>query len=324
MGPQEKKKSSDYFVRRPYHEKRLGLGAYSFPDPGLGPVIKKKMADSGAPTVDEMAGKGGFSFDNCRRNVALERMGLKKPRATKTGTTLAGVVYKDGIVLGADTRSTDDTTAADTENTTGLISSRLELHRRATGRESRVVTAKTMLKQFLFRYQGHISAALVLGGVDITGPHLYMIYPHGSTDQLPYVTMGSGSLAAMAVFEADYKKDMTREEAIALVSRAIRGGIFNDLGSGSNVDICVIASPDAEESPSDAATTTKGGVTVDYLRNHQLFWERPYRRIMPAQLNRGTTAVLTSERKRIDLAKLGIVVENGNTLDGDADVADMD
>ena len=30
-----------------------------------------------------------------------------------------------------------------------------------------------------------------------------------STDKLPYVTMGSGSLAAMAVFEAGYKDDMT-------------------------------------------------------------------------------------------------------------------
>lgn len=40
------------------------------------------------------------------------------------------------------------------------------------------------------RYQGYIGAALVLGGVDITGPHLYSIYPHGSTDKLPYVTMG--------------------------------------------------------------------------------------------------------------------------------------
>ena len=40
------------------------------------------------------------------------------------------------------------------------------------------------------RYQGHISAALVLGGVDVTGPHLYSIHPHGSTDKLPYVTMG--------------------------------------------------------------------------------------------------------------------------------------
>lgn len=40
------------------------------------------------------------------------------------------------------------------------------------------------------RYQGYIGAALVLGGVDVTGPHLYSIHPHGSTDKLPYVTMG--------------------------------------------------------------------------------------------------------------------------------------
>lgn len=44
-----------------------------------------------------------------------------------------------------------------------------------------------------------MSAALVLGGVDVTGPHLYNIYPHGSSDKLPYLTMGSGSLAAMSV-----------------------------------------------------------------------------------------------------------------------------
>mgnify|MGYP002385971218 CR=1 FL=1 len=66
----------------------------------------------------------------------------------------------------------------------------------------------TMLKRMLFKYQGHVSAALVLGGVDIEGPHLYTIYPHGSTDKLPFVTMGSGSLAAMAVFEAEYKDNM--------------------------------------------------------------------------------------------------------------------
>ena len=60
-----------------------------------------------------------------------------------------------------------------------------------------------------FRYQGHIGAALVLGGFDATGPHLYTVYPHGSTDKLPYVTMGSGSLAAMSVFESRWKPDMT-------------------------------------------------------------------------------------------------------------------
>merc|ERR1719436_1597425 len=97
-----------------------------------------------------------------------------------------------------------------------------------------------MLKRKLFQYQGHVSAALVLGGVDVTGPHLYSIYPHGSTDKLPFVTMGSGSLAAMSVFESHYKDGMTEEDASELVTAAISAGIFNDLGSGGNVDLCVI------------------------------------------------------------------------------------
>lgn len=36
--------------------------------------------------------------------------------------------------------------------------------------------------------------------------------------------MGSGSLNAMAVFEASYKEAMTQDEAEALVARAIRSG----------------------------------------------------------------------------------------------------
>lgn len=57
----------------------------------------------------------------------------------------------------------------------GIFSSQLDLLRLNTGSQSRVVTACTMLKRMLFRYQGHISAALVLGGVDATGPHLYQV-----------------------------------------------------------------------------------------------------------------------------------------------------
>ncbi|TFK08470.1 Proteasome subunit beta type-7 [Platysternon megacephalum] len=210
----------------------------------------------------------GFGFENCARNALLEaeltKKGLRLPAARKTGTTIAGVVFKDGIVLGADTRATEGMvvadkncskihfispniyccgagTAADTDMTTQLISSNLELHSLSTGRLPRVVTANRMLKQMLFRYQGYIGAALVLGGVDVSGPHLYSIYPHGSTDKLPYVTMGSGSLAAMAVFEDKFKPDMEEEEAKQLVRDAISAGIFNDLGSGSNIDLCVIS-----------------------------------------------------------------------------------
>ncbi len=92
------------------------------------------------------------------------------------------------------------------------------------------------------RYQGHIGAALILGGVDVTGPHLYTIYPHGSVDRLPFVTMGSGSLAAMSIFEAHWRPNMEKADAMNLVAEAIKSGIFNDLGSGSNVDLTVITS----------------------------------------------------------------------------------
>lgn len=44
----------------------------------------------------------------------------------------------------------------------------------------------------LYRYGGHLQAALVLGGVDIQGASLYSIYPHGSCDSLPFASMGSG------------------------------------------------------------------------------------------------------------------------------------
>lgn len=131
-------------------------------------------------------------------------------------------------------------TAADTEMTTQMIASQLELHKLYTNRVARVCTANQMLKQYLFRYQGYIGAALILGGVDVEGSHLYMIYPHGSTDKLPYGTMGSGSLAAIGVFESRWKPNLEEAEGIQLVRDAIAAGIFNDLGSGSNVDICII------------------------------------------------------------------------------------
>ena len=44
------------------------------------------------------------------------------------------------------------------------------------------------------RYQGQVSAALVLGGMDCTGPSLYTIYPHGSTDKVrPLSVHASGA-----------------------------------------------------------------------------------------------------------------------------------
>ncbi|KAA3679157.1 20S proteasome subunit beta 2 [Paragonimus westermani] len=212
---------------------------------------------------------GGFSFENCYRNQRLEKSGLAIPKATKTGTTICGVVFKDGVVLGADTRATSGNivaekncekihyisdniyccgagTAADTGMTTRMISSKVELHRLNSGRQPRVILPLRLLKDYLFGYRGYVGAALILGGVDYSGPHLYSVAPHGSSDKLPYVTMGSGSLAAMSVLESRFRFDMDRTEAMQLVRDAIAAGIFNDLGSGSFVDLCVITKEGAQ------------------------------------------------------------------------------
>lgn len=270
-----------------------------------------------APSIGNEEAPSGFSFENTHRNAMLEQMAKTAsgtggpvsylPQATKTGTTIVGLAYKGGVVLGADTRATGGTevadkncekihflapniyccgagTAADTEKTTELISSQLELLRMNTGgSQSRVVTACTMLKRMLYKYQGHVSAALVLGGCDVNGPHVYQIYPHGSTGKLPYTTMGSGSLAAMSVFETGWAEDMSEEEGIELVRRAILAGIFNDLGSGSNVDICVIRT--------DSTVTMKRGFEtpndVKPLRD-------AIKRSDKLNIRSGTTSVLKS------------------------------
>lgn len=269
------------------------------------------MASSGVMQT-LMAEKGGFDFDLCSRNAVLEKTGMKMPGMMKTGTTIVGVCFKGGVVLGADTRATEGPivcdkncekihfiasniyccgagTAADTENVTGLISSELELHRLNTGTQPRVVTALTKLKRHLFKYQGYVSAALVLGGVDCTGSHLYTVYPHGSTDKLPYVTMGSGSLAAMAIFEQGYKDDLTEDEAIALVEKAIASGVFNDLGSGSNIDVQVLTREGARS-----------------LRNYKTPNERKYAR-RDYTFPRGSTTWI-EETKRI--FKQEVIIES--------------
>lgn len=184
-------------------------------------------------------------------------------------------------------------TAADTEMTTLMIASQLELHRLSTNRVVPVPCAATLLKQYLFRYQGHVSAALVLGGVDSQGPHIYSIHPHGSTDRVPYATMGSGSLAAMSVFESRWKPDMDEESGKKLVRDAIAAGIFNDLGSGSNVDLCVIR---------------KG--SVNYLRNYELSNQKGERKL-DYTYKRGATAVLSVKKIPIEVTDESVASTSG-------------
>jgi 20S proteasome subunit beta 2 len=77
------------------------------------------------------------------------------------------------------------------------------------------------------------------------------------------------------------------EDAKAMVRQAIRAGIFNDLGSGSNVDLCVI---------------TKDH--VDYLRGYDIANPRPEK--LAFNFPRGITPIWR------DLSQ--IAVEEGQTM----------
>jgi 20S proteasome subunit beta 2 len=255
----------------------------------------------------------GFNFENCKRNAALAQKGFKAPKVTKTGTTICAVIFKDGVILGADTRSTGGDivanknceklhymapniycagagTAADCDKTTATISSQLELHRLNTGRQVRVVAANRLVKQMLFRYQGHIGTYLIMGGVDVTGPHLYEIAAHGSTSKVPYCTMGSGTLAAMSVLESRWQPDMEEEDAKQLVRDAIRAGIFNDMGSGSNVDLVVVKEKD----------------NVQYLRGFDPANVKGVR-TQKYGFKKGSTGVLTEKMRAVTLGGRGEV-----------------
>ena len=131
--------------------------------------------------------KTGFNFDNYERNLKLEKSGLNLVKTKKTGTTIVGIIYNDGVILGADTRATAGPivadpdclkihylapniyccgagTAADTQFVTDMVASELELRRLNTNRESRMSHVEQRLTSHLFKYQGNIGAALIVGG----------------------------------------------------------------------------------------------------------------------------------------------------------------
>ncbi len=270
--------------------------------------------------ADEMPA-AGFQFDNVKRNAFLAKhSNLAMPKMTKTGTTICGAVFKGGVVVGADTRATGGDivadkncqkihplapnmvccgagTAADCDKVTDMIASQLELLRLNSNRQVRVATANRLFKQMLFRYQGYIGAYLVLAGVDFSGPQLYTVAAHGSTDKVPYAANGSGTMAAMAVLETGWKPDMEEEDCKKLVRDAIAAGIINDMGSGSTVDLAVLK-------PNDV---------IDYLRPYDKIVQKGERKNV-YKYPKGTTDVVNTKVFEItESESRSVVADTGAT-----------
>lgn len=97
--------------------------------------------------------------------------------------------------------------------------------------------------------------------------------------------MGSGSLAATAVCEDQAEPDM-EEEAEKLVGKATAAGIFNDLGSGSNIHLCDISTSKLDF-PHPYLVPKKKGTRFGWYR-----------------CDKGTTTVLTDKVTALEMKLL--------------------
>ncbi|KAI0769539.1 hypothetical protein BC629DRAFT_1595853 [Irpex lacteus] len=137
---------------------------------------------------------------------------------------------KDGMVLGADTHAMEGPIAAD---------------------RNREKTAYTVILQrdcqcrTYDQKKAQSSHGNDRAEVNAFLSHNSQTYSYCSMDKLPYVTMGTGSLAAIAIFHPQYP-NLEREEPLHLVAHTISASIFNELGSGFNVDVCVIIATGTE------------------------------------------------------------------------------
>jgi len=173
----------------------------------------------------------------------------------KKGTTTIGLIAKDAVVMASEQKSVlgymiesklakkiyqlDDhiglTVAGavgDAQAMVRLLKAQLKLYKLDRGPIT-VKAAATLLSNILqsSKYFPYINQ-FILAGYD-NQPGLYSFDPFGGFDfKDKFYSTGSGSPFAYGVLEAGFKENMTTEETIALVIKAIKVAIERDIGSG--------------------------------------------------------------------------------------------
>jgi len=185
-------------------------------------------------------------------------------KLTLKGTTTIGVVCKNGVILASDTRVTmgfyvahkhgkkvykiDDHigmtiagTVADAQRAVDILIANAQLYRINLGRPLPLSSAARLVANLLFssRYFPLQTQALV-GGVDDSGPHVFNLDPFGSLTEEKSVSTGSGSPVVYGVLEDRFKEDMSIEEALPVIVKAVNAAMKRDAASGDSYDVIVI------------------------------------------------------------------------------------
>lgn len=188
----------------------------------------------------------------------------KIAQLTLRGTTTIGVTCRDGVILSSDTRVTmgsfvahkkgkkiyqiDDHLAmtisgnvADAQKTVGVLKANARLYKLNNERRMPVKAAARLIANLLFSARlAPLVAQVLVGGMDDTGPHVFMLDPFGSLTEEKCVATGSGSPIAYGVLEDRYKEDITVKGLLSMVVHAVNSAMKRDTASGDSFDVAVI------------------------------------------------------------------------------------
>ncbi|HEX9914489.1 MAG TPA: archaeal proteasome endopeptidase complex subunit beta [Candidatus Bathyarchaeia archaeon] len=182
------------------------------------------------------------------------------------GTTTLGVVCRDGVILGTDTRATMGTYVASkhakkvyqiTDNLAMTIAGGVavaqkvveilqvnsRLYELEKNRPILVKSAARLVSNLLFQNREvgmPLPMQALVGGFDETGPHVFNLDPYGSLMEEKMVSTGSGSPFAYGVLEAEFKEDSSVQKMLPVVVRAVDAAMKRDIASGDSFDIVVI------------------------------------------------------------------------------------
>lgn len=191
---------------------------------------------------------------------------MPKETGILKGTTTVGVVCKDGVILGTDTRATMGNYVASkhakkvykiTDNLAMTIAGGVAVAQRVVeilkinarlydlekNRPIPVKSAARLVSNLLFsnREVGNpLPMQALIGGFDETGPHVFNLDPYGSLTEEKMVSTGSGSPFAYGVLEAQYREDSAIDEMLTIVVRAVDSAMKRDVASGDSFDVAVI------------------------------------------------------------------------------------
>ena len=186
--------------------------------------------------------------------------------AVKRGTTTVGVKFKDGVVLIVDKRlsskliepkSIEKIFKIDSHigcATSGLVADARALVDRAriecqvnAFNYSEDLAVETLVKKICDFKQSYtqyggvrpFGTAMLMAGIDASGPHLYETDPSGAMMAYKAGGIGAGRNEVMEVFEKDFKDNMTQTQAVNLGLKALSAANENNLKS-EVVEIAVI------------------------------------------------------------------------------------